>query len=203
MTVAVFGPMAVGASREVVNRAAVDIIYKPLVGMPGPEEKERASIIRQIVEAAVMTHLHPRLLIRIVVQESQAQGSMLAVAINGVCIALLDAGIQIRYTFAAAEVGLRVDKQLVVDPDSADEEICGARALHVFRALPAKPAKPADAEEVEDILCSVTSGRFDEEGYWASLACGRSAADKVLAFMRKHVGHHYERLAAGAAGNFA
>ena len=81
------------------------------------------------------------------------------------CISLLDAGIPIRYTFAAAEVGLRVNEQLVVDPDSADEEVCGVRALHVFSALPAKPAKPNDAEEAEDILCSITSGCFDEEGY--------------------------------------
>ena len=77
--------MAVGATREGVNRAAVYIIYNPLVGMPGPEEKERASIIRQIVEAAVKTHRHPRLLIRIVVQESQAQGTQRRVHITAGC----------------------------------------------------------------------------------------------------------------------
>jgi|EP01049_Picozoa_sp_SAG25_P027519 exosome complex component RRP46 len=49
------------------------------------------SILRQIVEGMVLVHLHPRTLIRVVVQELHADGSLLAVAVNAVCVALLDA----------------------------------------------------------------------------------------------------------------
>lgn len=69
-------------------------------------------MIRQILEAAVMTHLHPRLLIRVVVQETQCAGSMLSVAINGVSVAMLDAGIPLRYTFGAVDIGIRLDQQV-------------------------------------------------------------------------------------------
>ena len=100
----VLGPAGVQKRQEIVNRAAVEVVFKPVSGGPGALEKDMEAVIRQIVDAAVMTHLHPRTLIRVVIQELNGDGSLLAVAINAVCVALIDAGIPMRHAFVAANV---------------------------------------------------------------------------------------------------
>ena len=67
-----FGPTGASKRQEIVNRAAIEVVYKPLSSAPGAAEKEKESVLRQIAEAAVMTQLHPRTVVQIVVQEQMA-----------------------------------------------------------------------------------------------------------------------------------
>lgn len=199
--VAVFGPTGAQKRQEIVNRACIEVVYKPLSAAPGAAEKEKESVLRQIVEAAVMTHLHPRTVIQVVVQELNNDGSMLAVVINAVYVALLDAGVPLRHSFVAAAVATRLDGTMLLDPTAADEEVCKSTCTFAYRA-----GGSGDDQAAGDfaLLSSVPGGcevvgavgggvQTDDE-YWTALSAGRASARKVSAFVRQHVEHHYARV---------
>ena len=203
---AVFGPTGAQKRQEIVNRACIEVVYKPLSSAPGAAEKEKESVLRQLVEAAVMTHLHPRCVIQVVVQELNDDGSMLAVAINAVMVALLDAGVPLRHTFLAASVATRLDGTVLLDPTKADEEVCKSACTFTYRGgeqQQAAEGAPAAAAPEFALLgsmpggCDVVGtpgGAPTEDEYWASLGAGRASAQKVEAFVRQHVEHHYARM---------
>jgi ribonuclease PH len=56
-------------------------------------------VLAQLLQAVVLTSHHPRALISVVVQVLQADGALLAVALNAVCAALVDAGVPMRCLF--------------------------------------------------------------------------------------------------------
>jgi exosome complex component RRP46 len=204
--VAVFGPTGAQKRQEIVNRACIEVVYKPLSAAPGAAEKEKESVLRQLVEAAVMTHLHPRTVIQVVVQELNNDGSMLAVVINAVCVALLDAGVPLRHTFVAASVATRLDGTVLLDPTAADEELCKSTCTFTYRAGGGETAG-AGAEAVSgdfallgsapggcEVVGNVGGGAQTEDEYWAALGAGRASAQKVAAFVRQHIEHHYARI---------
>lgn len=190
------GPSQVQKRLEMASRATVEVIFKPVAGAPGAPEKEMESVLRQIVASAVLTHLYPRTLIRVVAQELNDDGSMLAVAINAVHVALLDAGVPMRHTFAAATVAVRQDGSLLLDPNLADEEVCKSVCTFVYRGDATGLENPVEGADAEVQLISSlygVGGAMSEEHYWAALATGRAASTKVLAFLRRHTQHHYAR----------
>jgi len=205
--VAVFGPTGASKRQEIVNRAAIEVVYKPLSSAPGAAEKEKESVLRQIAEAAVMTQLHPRTVVQIVVQELNNDGSMLAVVINAMCVALLDAGVPLRHSFVAAAVATRMDGSVLLDPAAADEAACRSSCTFAYQvggaAPPAGDAAAAAGGTDFAVLSSVPggcevvgAGGVGDAGYWEALAAGRAAARQVEAFVRKHTEHHYARVRA-------
>jgi exosome complex component RRP46 len=72
----VFGPGEVKLSREIINKATVDVTLKPKTGLPGCGEKVIEKIVRDTCEAVILTSLHPRSSISIVIQVEQDDGSV-------------------------------------------------------------------------------------------------------------------------------
>uniref|UniRef100_UPI00358FF2B9 exosome complex component RRP46 isoform X2 n=1 Tax=Myxine glutinosa TaxID=7769 RepID=UPI00358FF2B9 len=66
---AVYGPAEVKHSREISDKATVEVILKGKCGFPGVIEKSQEHMIRGVVEGTVLTGLHPRTSITL---ESQA-----------------------------------------------------------------------------------------------------------------------------------
>lgn len=105
MLAAVHGPVAAGPRKENPERAMVEVIFKPRTGLPSSKEHELEEVLRQTVEGVLLATLHPRTLVTVVVQVLQADGSLLACAVNAACAALVDAGVPLASLFGEPAVG--------------------------------------------------------------------------------------------------
>uniref|UniRef100_K9IG20 Putative exosome complex component rrp46-like protein n=1 Tax=Desmodus rotundus TaxID=9430 RepID=K9IG20_DESRO len=67
----VYGPAEVKVSKEIFNKATLEVILRPKIGLPGVAEKSRERLIRNTCEAVVLGVLHPRTSITVVLQLQQ------------------------------------------------------------------------------------------------------------------------------------
>uniref|UniRef100_A0A8D0FIQ7 EXOS5 protein n=1 Tax=Strix occidentalis caurina TaxID=311401 RepID=A0A8D0FIQ7_STROC len=66
-----YGPAEVKGSKELPDRAALEVLLRPKVGLPGVMERSREQLLRQTCEAVVLGVLHPRTAITLVLQMQQ------------------------------------------------------------------------------------------------------------------------------------
>merc|ERR1711862_617409 len=97
----IYGPAEVLIRKELVDRATVEVSYCNKVGLPSVTNRAIEAQLREIFQFVIVTALHPRTCIRIVVQEVCDSGSLTAASINATCLALLDAAVPLRHTVAA------------------------------------------------------------------------------------------------------
>ncbi|CAI5717405.1 unnamed protein product [Hyaloperonospora brassicae] len=94
------------------------------------------------------------------------------IAINAVCLALIDAGIPMVSVITASSCGIAVDGCLNLDPSLVEEEEAVAWVT------------TARSSTSDGVLTCITSGLLSEEQYFAcSEACQR-ASESVAAFFR-------------------
>ena len=129
---AVYGPGEVKVTKELLDKATIEVVYKPKSGLPGCSEKFLERIIRNSCETVILGNLHPRSCISITVQEIQNRGSLLACCINSTCMALLDAGVSMRYLMAAITCAINDSGAIIMDPDTAQEQSAEAVLTFVF-----------------------------------------------------------------------
>eukprot|EP01098_Paradermamoeba_levis_P004918 TRINITY_DN2094_c0_g2_i1.p1 TRINITY_DN2094_c0_g2~~TRINITY_DN2094_c0_g2_i1.p1 ORF type:complete len:251 (+),score=78.13 TRINITY_DN2094_c0_g2_i1:38-754(+) len=194
---AVFGPLESKSRNELLDRAHIEVIFKPSNAVPGMEEKEIEYHVRNSVENIIISSLHPRTSITIVLQVLADEGSLLAVSINAANIALVDAGVSVRSNLAAITTSLILPHSpsssssssssssasssstpvLVLDPDLEEQKMALSTFTFVFN------------NHQKGIVSSVTSGVFSENNYYVCLDFSRTAADKIFAFYRIHFCH--------------
>jgi exosome complex component RRP46 len=214
--VAVHGPLEAPQSQQNPHQAIVEAILQPRSGdPPGPEEHALEAIICQTAQGAVLASLHPRTIIRLVVQVLEVDGSLLACALNAASVALLDAGIPMKFPFAAASLCLTLveegkgEEKLLLDPTSVEEEEENNHkegeeenrtTIIACFAFPATIQPNKDEEEdasinTLDILsCHIhgSTGRLKPESIPHIAAVTRSASKAVAAFMRKTAERAYQ-----------
>jgi exosome complex component RRP46 len=178
---AVLGPAEVKPRHELLDRATLEIVFKPASGLPTYVHKALEHAIRGAAEHLVIASLHPRTRIQIVVQAVQDDGGLLAASLNAATLALMDAGVPLSSTLAAVAVALDRTGQLLLDPNAQEEAAAAALFTFAFNA------------SLEGVVVSRTSGAFAPEQYLAALELARSAADHLLAFFRLTFSHKYQR----------
>jgi len=72
----VYGPKEVKARNEKMDEATIEVIFKPQTGIPGPKEKLYEEILNQTVSSIILSTLHPRSLVSIVVQVVNDDGAV-------------------------------------------------------------------------------------------------------------------------------
>ncbi len=118
---AVYGPMECArSSQDLIEGACVEVVFNSAVDDDVQKNKECSEVLRRTFEPIVLRALHPRTLLRIVVQVIKDDGSAMAVATNSVCMALLDAGFPMK-TFAVGVSCLARRDALTLDPTLAEE----------------------------------------------------------------------------------
>merc|ERR1719162_1816492 len=91
---AVFGPREPKSrAREVFDRATLEVIVRPRVGIPGPAERQWEGHLHRQLDHVVLHKEYPRTQITVVLQICSADGSVGAVAGTAAFLALLDAGV--------------------------------------------------------------------------------------------------------------
>mmetsp|Transcript_105862 Transcript_105862/g.167050 ORF Transcript_105862/g.167050 Transcript_105862/m.167050 type:complete len:234 (-) Transcript_105862:21-722(-) len=177
---AVYGPREPKLrSREIFDRAAIEVIVRPRVGIPGPEEKKLEGHLMRQLEHVVMHSEYPRTQITIIVQLCSDGGSLGAVASNAAFLALLDAGVALHSTVLSVAVGVRFGNTetpadaLLLDPTEVEERECD-----VVVALSVDCKK-------ELLVSSLSTGSPLDAIAWAGCCEAGSKACKVLeAFLR-------------------
>ena len=131
---AVYGPMECARSaQEQIDGSFVEVIFNSAVDDDAQKNKETSELLRRTFEPILLRALHPRTLVRIVVQVIKDDGSVLAVATNSVCMGLIDAGFPMK-TCAVGVSCLASPTSLRLDP-IATEERAGGVSLSRFKYL--------------------------------------------------------------------
>uniref|UniRef100_A0A4X1SLK3 Exosome complex component RRP46 n=2 Tax=Sus scrofa TaxID=9823 RepID=A0A4X1SLK3_PIG len=146
----VYGPAEVKVRKEIFNKATLEVILRPKIGLPGVAEKSRERLIRNTCEAVVLGALHPRTSITVVLQVISDAGSLLACCLNAACMALVDAGVPMRALFCGVTCALDSDGTFMLDPTAKQEK--EARAVLTF-ALDSVERK---------LLMSTTKGLYSD-----------------------------------------
>ncbi|KAE9002465.1 hypothetical protein PR001_g18247 [Phytophthora rubi] len=181
---AVYGPgQARNWRAEKTDKATLDVCFKLEKGIMTSKEKEYEQIIRETFTPVMVTDSFPRAVISIVVQVIEDNGSisfplifcacvhLLAVAINAVSLALMDAGVPMLSVVTATSCGTFQDGNLYLDPSSTEEEAVSW-------------VTTARSSTNDGVLTCITNGLLSEEQYFAcSEACQR-ASESVAAFFR-------------------
>ena len=130
----VYGPMDVKQRNERMDRSTVEVSFQPVSGDTSPADRLVEHSLRRVAEATIVTSLHPRTLIRIVVQVMCDDGDVVCCAINAMVMALVDAGVPMRHLVAA--VGCLIDRegQLLLDPLSLEAN--GYQSIHSMAFAP-------------------------------------------------------------------
>ncbi|MEE6491280.1 hypothetical protein FKM82_016160, partial [Ascaphus truei] len=71
----VYGPAEVRVSREIYDKATLEVILRPKVGLPAVQEKNQEQLIRETCEAVILGTLHPRTSITVVLHIVSDAGS--------------------------------------------------------------------------------------------------------------------------------
>eukprot|EP00939_MAST-03C_sp_MAST-3C-sp1_P000033 g33.t1 len=187
--VAVFGPMRpTRARQEKRDRASIDVVVEPAVGIVTPKEKEYQKIIRQTYESVILTESFPRTLIRIVVQVISDQGSLLSTMINAVCLALMDAGIEMEALVGSVTCEIDADSNRVLLDPEYDTRTCKSDSSSSARPSVCVALRTGSPVRV---LASVTRGKLSAANYFRCVEEANSALPNIAAFYRIKATRHY------------
>jgi ribonuclease PH len=152
LIIAVYGPSLATAREERWDAAVLSFTFSSLSAASSssssswlPSSSSSLSHHLQSTFAPiVLTALHPRQRISVHVQLVHDDGGLLACAVNGVMLALLDAGVQCREIIAAVELRVRREpsqpskETLILDPSREETQVTaeagqGSRAAEQLR----------------------------------------------------------------------
>ncbi|KAH0631513.1 hypothetical protein JD844_005860, partial [Phrynosoma platyrhinos] len=126
----VYGPSEVKVSKEIYDKATLEVLLRPKVGLPGVYERSREQMIKKTCEAVILGALHPRSSITVVLQVITDAGSLLASCLNAACMGLMDAGLPMNSLFCGVTCALDADGNITLDPTAKQEK--EARAVLTF-----------------------------------------------------------------------
>ena len=173
MTASVYGPAEVKMTKEQINRATVEVTYRPKSGMPGCNEKLKENIICNTCESIILTCLHPRSSVSLTIQELHNAGSSLACAINLVNLALLDASTNMKFMVAAVNCAFTDKGQLILDPTLKEEQAAPVTMMFAFDSVS------------KDILTVHTTGLYNKEKFNTALKACRAASVEIFNFYQE------------------
>lgn len=70
------GPLEVSAANLDMNKAFVDVIYRPKSGLPGVNERYKEKLVKSLCETTISTILYPRTQITVQTQEMDDHGGV-------------------------------------------------------------------------------------------------------------------------------
>uniref|UniRef100_UPI00398F14A7 exosome complex component RRP46 n=1 Tax=Pristiophorus japonicus TaxID=55135 RepID=UPI00398F14A7 len=179
---AVYGPAEVKVSKEIFDKATLDVLLKPKVGLPSVAEKSKEQMIRNTCEATILTALHPRSSITVVLQVIHDAGSLLSCCLNAACMALMDAGLPMKSVFCGITCVIDSGGDILFDPTTKMEK--EAAAVFTF-----------SINSVEkQLLMSSTKGSYSVEELQQCVAMCQKAAEKIFQFYRDSVSRKYSKL---------
>jgi exosome complex component RRP46 len=192
---AVYGPRGIQARKENTEAMLIEVVYRPASGMQTSADKESEMVIRRTLEQVVLTGMHPRLGIQVVIQVVSGDGAMESCALNAACAALIDAAVHMRGVLCATTCAILPGIGAVADPTEDEERDATAMAslAYCFRggnaggAVKGTPPPMALPEAEVEVLQTTSRGAMTEEEFLGLTVLGRDAAFSVFEFFRESV----------------
>lgn len=179
--VGVYGPADIKQSKEQMDQATVEVIFKPKVGLPGVREKAMEQMISNTCQAIIITTMHPRSSITVVIQVIQDAGSLLSCCINAVCMALMDAGVSMKCLVAAVSCAITDEGTIIVDPTLKVVQDA-ASVLHF-----------AFDNTEKNVVLSSTEGNFSTDQYISCLKSCQEACKTLFQFYRSSAERRFSK----------
>ena len=171
---AVYGPCEVKMSKEILDKATVEVICKPKAGLPKCADKFREQHIRQVFQTSLLVYLHPRSSITIVLQEREDDGGYLGSCINAACLALLDAGVSMKFLVAAVTAIIDTEGNIHFAPlEKQLSTSIAATLMFVF------------SHKDSSIIGVSSSGKFTQSQYDRCVSLSRQASQDIFKFHRE------------------
>ncbi|CDH57247.1 exosome complex component rrp46 [Lichtheimia corymbifera JMRC:FSU:9682] len=182
--VSVLGPVEVPLRDEKMDEATVEVVVRPSMGVPATKEKLMEQTLRRAIEPVILGGMMPRTLIQIVVQILKDDGSAIAASLNAMSLALVDAGVPMKFMIASMSCMIdRITNEIVMDPTT--KELENASSVHTF-AFDNLSATP-------NILLSDSRGDFSQKQYFECHDKCLNAVEKVHDFLRMAVNSKKEK----------
>ncbi|XP_050991750.1 exosome complex component RRP46 [Labeo rohita] len=178
----VYGPAEVKVSKEIYDRATVEVLIQPKMGLPGVRERAREQCVRETCEAAILLTLHPRSSVTLILQVIHDDGSLLSCCLNAACMALMDAGLPMSHLFCGVTCAISKEGQIITDPTARQEK--ESRALLTFAI---------DSVE-RNVLMSSTTGSFSVQELQQCIAISQKASEQIFQFYRDSVKRRYSKI---------
>lgn len=70
------GPVEVNSANLDINKAYVEVIYRPKSGLPGVNERYKEKLVKSLCETSIITQLYPRTQITVQTQEMDDHGGV-------------------------------------------------------------------------------------------------------------------------------
>lgn len=169
----VYGPIEAKPQRMKYDKSSVEVVYSPLKGPAKVDDRMTELYVKETCEAAIIVTLHPASAISINIQELEDSGGLLACTINAACLALINAGIPMKFTVAA--VTCMIDENsgnMVLDPDSTQLQDAKAAFTFTFDSMK------------KDLISCHTSGCFTDTEFLNSMDKCKEASQHIFDFYR-------------------
>ncbi|KAJ8256630.1 hypothetical protein COCON_G00187820 [Conger conger] len=177
----VYGPAEVKVSKEIYDRATLEVVIQPKVGLAGVKERAREQCVRETCEAALLSTLHPRSSLSLVLQVVHDDGSLLSCSLNAACMALMDAGLPMGCLFCGVTCAIDPDGLIITDPTAQQEK--NSRAVMTFAIDSAQ----------RRVMMSSTKGSFSVNELQQCIAVSQRASEKIFQFYRDSVRRRYSK----------
>ncbi|XP_060536798.1 exosome complex component RRP46 [Cylas formicarius] len=172
----IYGPVEVKLQKAHIDKACVECYFRPKTGLLGVQDRLRESLIRNICEASLAVSLYPRTAVLVNLQEMQNSGQLISCAVNAVCLACLDAGIDMKFLFGAVSCFLNGQGDFCFLPPINEDSI---KALFVF----------VFNNTTGSILASHTEGCFSTVQFEKALSLCRDESVNVFKFFKHSLVH--------------
>ncbi|KAL1513873.1 hypothetical protein ABEB36_003214 [Hypothenemus hampei] len=173
MLASVCGPIEVKLQKLLTDKTSVECCYRSKAA-EGIQDRFRETILKNICETALMASLHPRSSILVNLQEMQNGGQLLSCAVNAACLACLNAGVDMKFTFAAVSCFLNKFEEFSFVPPINENEVKALFVL-VFNST------------TGSIIASHTEGSFTTEQFQHGLKLCREQSQFVFKFFKESV----------------
>ncbi|KAK1785120.1 hypothetical protein P4O66_018534 [Electrophorus voltai] len=198
----VYGPAEVKVSKEIYDRATLEVLIHPKVGVTSVRERAREQCVRETCEATLLSTLHPRSSLTLVLQVVHDDGSvsfetktipkmscslfvfvcLLSCCLNAACMALLDAGLPMGCLFCGVTCAIDSEGLIIADPTAQQEK--ESRALMTFAI---------DSKE-RNVMMSSTKGSFSAKELQQCIAVSQKASEHIFQFYRDSVKRRYSKI---------
>ncbi|XP_026885105.2 exosome complex component RRP46 [Electrophorus electricus] len=178
----VYGPAEVKVSKEIYDRATLEVLIHPKVGVTSVRERAREQCVRETCEATLLSTLHPRSSLTLVLQVVHDDGSLLSCCLNAACMALLDAGLPMGHLFCGVTCAIDSEGFIIADPTAQQEK--ESRALMTFAI---------DSKE-RNVMMSSTKGSFSAKELQQCIAVSQKASEHIFQFYRDSVKRRYSKI---------
>ncbi|KAJ8280286.1 hypothetical protein GJAV_G00052760 [Gymnothorax javanicus] len=177
----VYGPAEVKVSKEIYDRATLEVVIQPKVGLSGVKERAREQCVRETCEAALLCTLHPRSSLSLVLQVVHDDGSLLSCCLNAACMALMDAGLPMSCLFCGVTCAISSEGHIITDPTAQQEK--NSRAVMTF----------AIDSVQRRVMMSSTKGSFSVNELQQCIAVSVKVSEKIFQFYRDSVRRRYSK----------